>query len=105
MNQPSDSKLRIIFAWITWFLMLIGSAISTFYFLIHIVLFYLGGLKLIEQVWSRTEDKTQDYSSILLPLIFISMPLGAKTGVWLWGKLARKFKLISDSRIRKMLGQ
>jgi H+/Cl- antiporter ClcA len=105
MSPSSDSKSRVIIAWLTLYVMVIGGAILTYCCFACAAWYYLGGLDLIINILNGVEDKAQGSTSVLLPLIFVSVPLGAKSGVWLWGKLARKCKLISDSRIRKMLGQ
>ena len=101
MNQPKDSKPRLILAWLSWILMLSGGGILVLSILVFSVLFYLGGTELVSQVWSGTENKAEHDSSIIFPLIFISIPIGGKIGIWLWTKFARKIKLVSDAQIKK----
>jgi hypothetical protein len=102
MSQIEDTKARLIVAWMSWWLMLSGGAVLILYIFSFSLLFCLGGRELITHVWDGTEDKTKGYTSFLYPLIFISVPLGGKIGIWLWAKLAIKIRLISEERIKKM---
>lgn len=104
MNDIKESKFRLIVAWVSWWLMLSGCAILALGVLNIIILYNVGGTKLLHEVWNGTEDRTQDYTSFLYPLIFISVPLGGKIGIWLWAKFARKIKLVCDAKISKMGG-
>ncbi|MDP1614712.1 MAG: hypothetical protein Q8L68_02835 [Methylococcales bacterium] len=104
MKPVKDSKPRLVIAWVSLWLMLTGGGVLTLYIFSFSLLFYLGGMELAAQAFNGVEDKTQHYTSFLYPLIFVSVPLGGKIGIWLWGKLARKIKLVSDEKISKMGG-
>lgn len=104
MNPVKDSKPRLVIAWVSWWLMLTGGGVLALYILSFFILFFLGGKELIMQIWNGTEDKTQNYTSFLYPLIFVSVPLGSKISIWLWAKIARKIRLVSDEKISRMGG-
>jgi H+/Cl- antiporter ClcA len=104
MTQFQDSKSRLMIAWVSWLLMLCGGGMLLLGILAIIILYYIGGITLLSEVWAGTENKSNNYSSILYPLIFISFPVGCRFGIWLWAKFARKIKLVSDEKISKMCG-
>lgn len=102
MSQVEDTKVRLIVAWMSWLLMLSGGGFVLLLMLFIAIVFYIGGMDAIISIANRSEDRTKNYSSILYPLIFVAYPIGAKFGIWLWAKLARKTKLISEEKIKKM---
>ena len=104
MNPVKDSKPRLVIAWVSWLLMLSGGGMFVLGILDIIILYMIGGTTLLNEVWAGTENKDNNYSSILYPLIFISFPIGCRLGIWLWAKIARKIRLVSDEKISKMGG-
>lgn len=104
MSDIKESKFRLIVAWVSWWLILSSGAVLALSISAFLVFYYQGGLEFIKQIWNGTDGKSENSSSFLLPLIYIAVPIGGKIGIWLWGKFARKIKLVSDEKISKMGG-
>lgn len=99
MNQVKDSKARLMFAWISWWLML-SSMAGVFAYVIGLsVFYYIGGSSLLSAIWLGKEEG--NYLWVIIASVS-GVPFGAQLGVWLWVKFVRKIKLISNEQISKM---
>jgi hypothetical protein len=100
MSQSLENKSRLIFAYITLYLMLIGGALLTYFAMVLDTWFYIGGSELVLQIWNGAEDKTQNASSVLLPLIFLAVPIGGKQVFGFGGILREKLSWLAMRQSR-----
>ena len=96
-----EGKVRLIVAWLSWWFML-SSVAGLSACAVGVILFYfLGGLKLLSDVWAGQEGGNYLW---VVTVSASGIPAGAWLGIQLWAKLMRKTDFISDEQVRKMGG-
>ena len=105
-NLPSSSegKFHVFLAWLSLWLMGGGGGAIALFLISFAIFFAIGGVELVNDVWVEQENRGNDYSSVIYASIFIGIPIGALSGVWLWSKLMRKTGFLNVERIKRMSG-
>ena len=101
---PPEGKLRVVTAWLSWFLLLVGSGLVVVYLLILLAFLAIGGLEFVANVLAGQAKNSPMSTRMILGSLFLGFPTGAILGVRLWSKLMRKTGLISTERAKRMSG-
>lgn len=95
-----NNKFRGVLTKFFLFVMFIGGGVAGLFFVTHIVLYFIGGMELINQVWLGTEPVyIKEYPLLLWVGVVIGGGGGAWIGVRLGVALLRKSKLVSEAQI------
>lgn len=97
-----EDKTRVTIAWLSWFIVLVGSGLAAVYMLVIIAFYAIWGGGLVVGVWAGNVKNDSMYTWTIIALLIIGFPLGAILGVRLWSKLMHRTGWISADLIRKM---